>query len=1107
VNSGNREPKNRVEEQVAWAAAMIALLRPHAGRVLHIGPGFGALRDHLPQAYELIRGEAINTSAAEDRDGRQPSIGHGVPVRELVESYPSAFDIIILIAEAQAPDAVRDFRQSAMHMLRESGALLFQATVFGSDDRELKSPHSWSPPQQSLNSLSEGEACDAIVGCEVQYAGSEPILAGVIFKRAGDAESFRELAYRILSRAVADAYAGVDVSKLLFRLIHAGLVTTREIAALRDAVPSSTPTRPLSSTASLWLADLIKLEVAEARLPILEEQIRRLGEDVSAAASDRVQSETELTTMVVATEARLAALRADTNFNKNIKDYSAISIAESQSSPDPSEQEAPPQQASREIQLSGLRTTQSGDAWRASSIARKIARRYPVLAAVSRRLRSMGWRSTPTLPSASELARRVREKLKISLRRQRPLFTVDDLQPQNPQPVTPGAWRLPDSVVTLDATGHQPALQAPQRERDWPLVTVVITSYNYGRFIADAVDSILSQTFKDLEIIVVEAGSSEADSRFAVAALNHAKLRVLMRGSAQSVGANRNWGISQARGKYICCLDADDTLAPTYIEKCIYLLERHDFDVVSSAMQYIGQESGQLDILRQPDLGALLETNQVLTCAVFRRSLWERAGGFRDANRSVSGQVHEDWVFWQRLAFLGARFWNFAKDPMLKYRVHGANLSAGSDTHPMWLQRRLVQLLNKDLTNSLEQSIGRSKRLAATRHGTPSSPPTPVVLDRSLEKPHAPAILIAVPYLVLGGAERLLSSIVKHLVESGWRVIIVATLDPGPDSGDTTSWFDKYTTEIFRLDLGMPQEYWRDFLHHLIASRGVAALWIAGSAFAYDNLRSVKAAHPRLLVVDMLFNTIGHTRNNRRRRTFIDLNFVENREVESWLLAHGERQSRIRLIRSGVDLTHLQPRPRSESFGARIGASPKDSIIGYSGRWSEEKNPLGFVEIARRTDRSLPVRFVMTGSGHMRPQIEKAIRDAGFAKGKFHLLGEVPEIAPVMGSFDLLALPSIIDGRPMAVMEAMALGVPVLASDVGALGEIIRDGENGWLCAAGDIDAFVERVRQAVVDRDALLAMRRHARAYAERELDAQTSVAKYREALTQSIQHEHSLA
>ena len=102
-----------------------------------------------------------------------------------------------------------------------------------------------------------------------------------------------------------------------------------------------------------------------------------------------------------------------------------------------------------------------------------------------------------------------------------------------------GARRTLGRLSLLGREGSpSPLLAGPERPEDWPLVSVVVTSFNYGQFVLDAVDSVLAQTFKDLEVIVVEGGSPIAASRFAVAGLQRPRCRVLMQG-----------GTSPPRGK------------------------------------------------------------------------------------------------------------------------------------------------------------------------------------------------------------------------------------------------------------------------------------------------------------------------------------------------------------------------------------------------------------------------------------------------------------------------------------------------------------------------------------------------------------------------------
>ncbi|MBS7789690.1 glycosyltransferase [Roseococcus sp. SDR] len=638
-------------------------------------------------------------------------------------------------------------------------------------------------------------------------------------------------------------------------------------------------------------------------------------------------------------------------------------------------------------------------------------------------------------------------------------------------------------------TGHRP--RPPFDPATAPRVSVVVVSFNYGRFLAAAVESVLGQTFQDLEVIIVEGGSTDAASREAARALEGGRVRVLFQDSPHPAGANRNFGISQARGALICCLDADDTLAPSYLEHAVYLIDRQGYDVVSCGLTMVGEGQGEYFPIERPELQDLLAGNQVLTCAVFRRALWEASGGFRDIERDAIGHVHEDWLFWVRLAALGARIRNLPRAPWLRYRVHPTSLSNAKDVLPAWQQRILVQRANMDLLWPLASTRGVSNSAHAGR-GTPHRRRKPI----SPAGPRPPTLLLALPWLVMGGAERLLSAVVGHLTAADWRVVIVTTLMPDPALGDSTPWFAEHTREIFDLPRAVPPEFQDDFLLHLAETRAPDLVWVVGSALTYDLLPRLRQSLPGLRVLDLLFNTVGHVANNARQRRMIDLNLVESRAVRDYLLATGESEERIRLIESGVDVDALRPGDGREGFRAQLGVPAESLVVGFMGRWSEEKNPLGFIEIARRVDAGLPVTFVMTGTGPQRAEIEAAIAQAGFPPGRFHLLGEVPEVAPVLGALDLLVLPSRLDGRPTVVMEAAAMGVPVLASRLGGLPDMLREGETGWLCDAEDLAGFAARIAAAAGDPAGLDQMRRAARRHAEERFDRRAMLAGYEAAL-----------
>ena len=404
---------------------------------------------------------------------------------------------------------------------------------------------------------------------------------------------------------------------------------------------------------------------------------------------------------------------------------------------------------------------------------------------------------------------------------------------------------------------------------------------------------------------------------------------------------------------------------------------------------------------------------------------------------------------------------------------------------PLAGQIEAIKAFNSDLIN--QASIDKSAELATTRWR--ASQPLQNLVGR--ERETRPSILIAMPFVIIGGAERLLSAITKHFTDNGWRVVIVTTLLPGADHGDATAWFKQSTNEIYHLPRFLARSDWLDFIRFIVATKNVNMVLLVGSAFAYDILHWLKISYPDVRVADLLFNTVGHTANNRKYAGAIDLNIVENKDVLAWLTERGESPARIRLIESGVDLQTYAPRENPRAILAELSIPDDAFVVGFSGRWSEEKDPLGFIEIARLT-KARNVVFLMTGTGHLRGPIETAIQKANFRQGRFHLVGPVPDVAPYIASYDLLCLNSRLDGRPVVVLEALAMGVPVLASKVGALPDLVQEDENGWLVQPEDYDRFAHLIDQLAANPEKAREMKKNARRFAEARLDATKMLSEY---------------
>ncbi|MGE3959823.1 MAG: glycosyltransferase [Vicinamibacterales bacterium] len=180
-----------------------------------------------------------------------------------------------------------------------------------------------------------------------------------------------------------------------------------------------------------------------------------------------------------------------------------------------------------------------------------------------------------------------------------------------------------------------------------PRVSIVITCHNLGAFLPETLASIDAQTFRDVEICVVDDGSTDPATLEALEALP--SRIALVRSDNKGLPAARNLGARHTEGEFICAVDADDVLAPTLLERS---LERLDAEpglaFVSHWLRAFGDESWEWRPDRC-DFPTLLDINTVNGAALVRRAAFEAVGGWDESMRDGG----EDWEFWIRLVKQG----------------------------------------------------------------------------------------------------------------------------------------------------------------------------------------------------------------------------------------------------------------------------------------------------------------------------------------------------------------------------------------------------------------------------------------------------------------------
>jgi glycosyltransferase involved in cell wall biosynthesis len=199
----------------------------------------------------------------------------------------------------------------------------------------------------------------------------------------------------------------------------------------------------------------------------------------------------------------------------------------------------------------------------------------------------------------------------------------------------------------------RPLSQKPGMEnasvRPSPAISVIVPCFNLGRYLTESIDSILAQTAQDYEIIIIDDGSTEEYTQLILSHLSRPKTRLIHQEN-QGLAATRNIGIRESKGRYICCLDADDRLRPGFFEKAISVLDSNPgIGIVTGHMSIFDGWDGICDF-DKCEIPDELVKNQVIVPAVFRTEAWEKAGGFCESF-SISGI--EDWDLWISILELG----------------------------------------------------------------------------------------------------------------------------------------------------------------------------------------------------------------------------------------------------------------------------------------------------------------------------------------------------------------------------------------------------------------------------------------------------------------------
>lgn len=605
-----------------------------------------------------------------------------------------------------------------------------------------------------------------------------------------------------------------------------------------------------------------------------------------------------------------------------------------------------------------------------------------------------------------------------------------------------------------------------------PRISVIMPAYNCGSYISEAIESIVRQSFSDWELIVMDDGSE--DNTYSIAqdwAAKDSRIIVIHQENTGQALASNN-AISVARGKYIAKMDADDISHPDRLKRQYDYMEHNpSCEIVTTFVRIVDAEGNPTGEVWRAERTAFSPAqiklllpieNCVANAPLLARSALMKKYGYRNIFSA------EDYDLWLRLAADNIAIHKIPLELYLYRRHNMSTISVAQHTSlPARMARVKLSFLHNQIVhghisqfelkvfveathNLIDDLFARNRLLLkivarffrALRKLLRGAILLPkhlmeglAIRQMNLESTSKmKKLLVILPWMTVGGADKILLDICRGLSREYEIHFITA------ETGQSNEWHNKFSdishhihhiSEKFQLRRNRTL-----YIQRYCELNKIQTVLISNCLTGYEALPSIRATCPDVRVLDILHGQGGvlegggYPKLMQPFEKLIDKHITVTKYLKEYLKKEfGNDYKKIEVIHNGVDTQH---------FTAKKKASGK--AVCWVGRFSPEKHPELFVELAR----AQPEReFRMAGDGEMFGWLKDYARSEKIENLQF--LGSVDDVKGLLAQSRVLVMTSEIEGLPIVLLEAGAMGIPVIAPNVGGIPEYITSGKNGYL--------------------------------------------------------------
>jgi glycosyltransferase involved in cell wall biosynthesis len=636
-----------------------------------------------------------------------------------------------------------------------------------------------------------------------------------------------------------------------------------------------------------------------------------------------------------------------------------------------------------------------------------------------------------------------------------------------------------------------------------PKVSIILPTHNGAKYIRKSIESCLNQTYKNIELIIVDDGSTDETPEI-IRSFKDERIKHFRHKKNAGLPNALNTGFANSHGEYLTWTSDDNYYLATAIEELLAFLRKNsDVDFVYADYWVHYFETGYEELRRLPDPNNLAKENCVGACFLYTRRVYEAVGNYDPRYRLV-----EDYDYWIRI-FNRFKTKHYLK-PLYVYGEHPESLKSTGNINISYFEAILKYnngyISFSELARSFQLYIRSSIRKVSHRPIElfdvfqniakvmqfsfslfiicfalmirfsvidAVSITTNSLLVRPLEyidfyllfKPKISRlkasedrtnILCIIPSLVVGGAEKVILNIARSADKQKFTFHLMAAFpSKGTWRSNYETYFENVVTSFDKIGIisNIGKNY--GYFQYLIEKLHANVLLITNVPFVYSYIPLLKADFRDLRIVDLIHSRMWPPiRMLKASAPYVDRRVCISHDLRNHLIREYRRSgvdkeliNRIEVIHNGVDSNEFNvDSMKKGAFKAQYSIPENAKVVTFVGRFSEEKNPLLFVEIAKNLLKcgNHDLKFVMAGDGPELVKVKKMIKGSEL-EDHFVLTGEIDNIPELLRDTYILWVVSKQEGIPLVILEAMSMGVPVLSTNVGEISEAIKDEENSFL--------------------------------------------------------------